>query len=97
MSLIQRVERAQQQLAEAEAEREAPEARTPVPVAPPPRAPVAIPVTPDQRVAREDLLHEVRLRLQDEVMTAFDTLLDLKDPAELRTKVEAIIAGGATS
>jgi len=87
MSLIQRVERAQQQLADAEA----PEAKATVPVAPPPRAPVAIPVSSDQRVARQELLHEVRLRLQDEVMTAFDTLLDLKDPAELRTKVEAIV------
>jgi pilus assembly protein CpaF len=87
MSLIQRVERAQaqQQLADA------PEAKTAPPVAPPPRPPVAIPVTSSQRAAREDLLHEVRLRLQDEVMSAFDKLLDLKDPAELRTKVEAMV------
>ena len=89
MSLIQRVERAQQQLAEAAA----PAAKKTVPVAPPPPplAPVAIPVSSGQRAAREDLLHEVRLRLQDEVMTAFDTLLDLKDPSELRTKVEAMV------
>jgi pilus assembly protein CpaF len=87
MSLIQRVERAQQQLAEAEA----PAAKNTVPVAPPPRIPVAIPISSDQRQAREDLLHEVRLVLQDEVMAAFDTLLDLKDPADLRAKVTAIV------
>src|SRR3990170_4233312 len=87
MSLIQRVERAQQQLAEAEA----PAARAAAPAAPPPRPPVAIPISSDQRAAREELLLEVRLRLQDEVMTTFEKLLDLADPAELRTKVTAIV------
>ncbi|HEV2951728.1 MAG TPA: CpaF family protein, partial [Actinomycetota bacterium] len=80
---MQRVERAQQQLAEAEA----PVARAPAPVAPT----VPIPLSSETRAAREELLLEVRLRLQDEVMTAFDTLLDLADPADLRTKVTAIV------
>ena len=87
MSLIQRVERAQQQLAEAEPRPRPPQAggRTGRASASPP---VAIPVSSEQRAAREELLHEVRLRLQDEVMSAFDTLLDLDDPAELRAKVD---------
>src|SRR5687768_4336913 len=84
MSLIQRVERAQQQRAEA------PEAKAAAPVAPPP-PPVAVPISPDRRAARDELLLEVRMRLQDEVMTAFDSLLDLKNPAELRSKVTALV------
>ena len=82
MSLIERVERAQQRI-------EAPEARTqpPAPVAPPPPPPQSA----DRVARREELLHEFRLRLQDEVMVAFDSLLDVADPAELRTKVTAIV------
>jgi pilus assembly protein CpaF len=80
MSLIQRVERAQQ-LAES------PEAEAPVPVAPPPPTPPS----PDRVAMRGELLHELRLRLQAEVMTVFDTLLDVANPAELRKKVEVIV------
>jgi pilus assembly protein CpaF len=73
MSLLQRVERAQQP------------ADVPVmPAAPPP------PPTPARVAARDDLLRQIRLRLQDEVMAAFGSILDA-NPAELRTKVEGIV------
>jgi pilus assembly protein CpaF len=36
-------------------------------------------------------MRDVRVRLQDEVMGAFDTLLDIKDPAELQAKLEVIV------
>ena len=74
MSLIQRVERAQR-LAEN------PEAVEIVAVPPP------APPSPSRVAMREELLRDLRFRLQDEVMGAFDTLLDISDPAELRTKV----------
>src|SRR4029453_9907248 len=38
-----------------------------------------------------ELLHEFRLRLQEEVMVVFDKLLDVTDPAELRGKVTALV------
>ena len=41
--------------------------------------------------AREDLLRQIRLRLQAEVMIAFDSLLDITDPDQLRAKVDAIV------
>jgi pilus assembly protein CpaF len=78
VSLLKRVERAQQ-LADD------PTAEAPV-VAPPPLAPSA-----DRLAAREALLLDIRLRLQDEVMGAFDTLLDLTDETELLGRVEAIV------
>ena len=78
MSLLKRVERAQQ-LADD------PTAEAPV-VAPPPLAPSAARVA-----AREELLLSIRLRLQDEVMGSFDTLLDLTDETELLGRVEAIV------
>jgi pilus assembly protein CpaF len=77
MSLLQRVERAQR-LAET------PDA--PVVVPPPPPPP-----TPARVAAREDLLRDIRLHLQDEVTASFDSLLDVTDPAELQGKVEAIV------
>ena len=92
MSLIQRVERAQQQLLETAETRAAAAA---VPVVPSP--PVAVPISSERRAAREELLHEIRLRLQTEVMSAFDTLLDLANPDELRAKVTAIVERIVTS
>jgi pilus assembly protein CpaF len=79
MSLLQRVERAQQPVDDSNG-------GAPEPVAPPPPAP-----TPARVAAREGLLREIRLRLLDEVTATFDTLLDITNPAELRTKVEAIV------
>ena len=120
MSLLQRVERAQQAIRASEAmaasggdaplpDMEAIEASTtglslvaipvasPVPVeASPPVAPTPVgpsgtnglkqPRTP----VREDLLHEVRLRLQAEGVGAFHDLLEAKD-TEVRPKIEALV------
>jgi pilus assembly protein CpaF len=78
MSLSQRVERAQQR-------GDTPTAGALVPVPPP------APQKPGRAAAREELLRDIRLRLQDEVMSAFDSLLDVSDPTELRSKVEVIV------
>ena len=78
MSLFQRVERAQQPA----------DSRTAsAPVAVPPPAPRSA----AQVAAREELLRDIRLRLQDEVMSAFDTLLDVADPGDLQAKVVVIV------
>jgi pilus assembly protein CpaF len=37
------------------------------------------------------LLRDIRLRLQDEVMSAFDSLLDVSDPTELQSMIEVIV------
>jgi pilus assembly protein CpaF len=87
MSLSSRLERAQQRAAALEIEDE--EELEEVEVPEPPPAP--IPQSPDRIAARSELLHEFRLRLQDEVMVVFDSLLDVTDPAELRRKVTAIV------
>ena len=87
MSLSSRVERAQQRAVAVEAEED--EEEVEVEVAPPPPPPP--PVSPVRYAAREELLHSFRLRLQDEVMSAFDSLLDLADPEQLRSKVEVIV------
>ena len=78
MSLLQRVERAQQQA-------DAPNASALVPVPPP--APPNMARLP----AREELLRDIRLRLQEEVMSAFGSLLDVTDPTDLHNKVEVIV------
>ena len=75
MSLRQRVERAQ-------LGPNVPNAGALVPV-PPPVAP-----NPTRIAAREELLGTVRLRLQNEVIGAFDSNLDVSNSAEVRTKVE---------
>ena len=79
MSLLERVERAQQQ---------------PVadPKAAPPEPPVVAPPTPtpERVAARDELLRQIRQKLQDEVQVVFTTLLDSK-AEDLRTKVEAIV------
>src|SRR3954453_17992988 len=41
-------------------------------------------------VVREEMLHLIRVRLQQQVIHAFDALLDVK-PVEIRTKIEGII------
>ena len=75
MSLSSRLERAQQlaQAQEADEADEADEVEAVEEVAPP--APV--PQSADGAARRSGLLHEYRLRLQDEVMVAFDSLLDV--------------------
>jgi pilus assembly protein CpaF len=78
MSLLQRVERAQQGADPANA-------GAMVPVAPPPPPPSAATLA-----GREELLRNVRLRLQVEVISAFDTLLDVS-PADARAKIEGIV------
>jgi pilus assembly protein CpaF len=78
-SLMQRVERAQQG-----GDTSTPKAVAPV--APPPPAPQ----TGTRLAEREELLRNVRLRLQAEVVTAFDSLLDTT-PAEANTKIEGLV------
>jgi pilus assembly protein CpaF len=78
MSLLQRVERAQQAAEGANA--------PVVPVAPPPPTPPSSAST----ASREEMLRNVRLRLQAEVISSFDSLLDAPDTA-IREKVEGMI------
>jgi pilus assembly protein CpaF len=78
MSLMQRVERAQQVADNPSA----------VAVAPP-VSPVVL--TTSSRVPeREELLRNVRLRLQEEIVGAFNTLVDAT-PADARAKIEALV------
>jgi pilus assembly protein CpaF len=78
MSLMQRVERAQQVA-------DNPSALAVVP----PVSPVVL--TTSSRVPeREELLRNVRLRLQEEIVGAFNTLVDAT-PAEARAKIEALV------
>jgi pilus assembly protein CpaF len=78
MSLLSRVERAQQGAEKSVAAGAAP-------VAPPP------PPTPSTRAPdREELLRTVRLQLQAEVITAFDSLLD-SSATDVSTKIEGIV------
>jgi len=79
MSLLQRVERAQQLGDTANA------TAALVPVPPP------APRNAGQVAAREELLREIRLRLQDEVMGAFHLLLDVTNPTELQARIEVIV------
>jgi pilus assembly protein CpaF len=82
MSLLRRVERAQQALANSGAGALVPVMAPTVPAAPPPPA-VRTP-------ARDALLLDIRHRLVDEVINAFDTLLDA-DAADIRLKIEGIV------
>ena len=80
MSLLRRVERAQQALAATGSGELVPVMDPPPPVLPPqPRTP-----------AREALLNDIRHRLVGEVINAFDTLLDDK-VTDVRTKIEGIV------
>jgi pilus assembly protein CpaF len=80
MSLLQRVERVRQG---ADIEN----GGAMVPVAPPPPPPP----TPARVSAREELLRDVRVRLQGEVMTASASLLDASNAADIHSEVEAIV------
>jgi len=77
MSLLKRFEQAQQRA-------DAPNAGATVPVPPP------APPNPARAATREALLRDFRLRLQNEVMSASDSLLDVSDATDLRSKVEVI-------
>jgi pilus assembly protein CpaF len=81
MSLSQRVEKA---LKDAE------KAVETAPVEGPPERPglrAALTATP----GREALLADIRARVQTEAIDAFETLLDVTDPAELRTRIAGVI------
>jgi hypothetical protein len=99
MSLLRRVERAQQaaELAQREAA-SGTSSRPLVPVMTPPvQSDIAAPTTlvpvlgaVSRNPARDDLLREIRMRLQGEVISAFDTLLDVK-ATDVHQKIEAIV------
>jgi pilus assembly protein CpaF len=55
----------------------------------PPAAPPPAPPTVGRVVAREELLGSVRLRLQNEVISGFDSNTDISNAPEIRKKVEA--------
>src|SRR5258706_1825743 len=78
MSLMQRVERAQQVAYNPSAV-----------VVAPPVSPVVL-TTSSRAPEREELLHNVRLRLQEEIVGAFNTLVDAT-PAEARAKIEGLV------
>jgi pilus assembly protein CpaF len=77
MSLMQRVERAQQG------------ADNPSAIAIVPVSPVVL-TTSSRAPEREELLRNVRLRLQEEIVGAFDTLVDAT-PAEARSRIETLV------
>ncbi len=77
MSLMQRVERAQQG------------ADNPSAIAIVPVSPVVL-TTSARAPEREELLRNVRLRLQEEIVGAFDTLVDAT-PAEARSRIETLV------
>ena len=77
MSLLQRVERAQHGA-------DIPNTGALVPVGP------GAPPKPAPSPAREELLREIRVRLQDEVIRTFDALREVSGAADARSKVEGI-------
>jgi len=77
MSLMQRVERAQQG------------ADNPSAIAIVPVSPVVL-TTSSRAPEREELLRNVRLRLQEEIVGAFDTLVDAT-PDEARSRIETLV------
>src|SRR4051794_30323875 len=79
MSLIQRVERAQQGA-------DLPKAETELVVAPP--APTTVVRTP----ARDELLRGITLLLQQEVTRSFGTVVDAQ-PSEIRGTIEGVVDG----
>ena len=90
MSLLQRVERAQQ--AANTAANAPPSHGAPAAPVPPPNAlvPVIDPARPSSRTpAREELIREIRLILQTEIVSAFDSLVDAP-PDEVRPRIEGI-------
>jgi pilus assembly protein CpaF len=88
MSLSQRVEKALKGAAEAAAEAVQAERAAERPAERPGfRSALAASVVP----GREALHTEIRARVQTEAIGAFETLLDVTDPVELRTRIAAII------
>ncbi len=84
MSLLKRVERAQQQSG-------TPHAGAPASVPP---APAGAPPASLNRVrvaAREEMLRDIRQLVQDEVQGALDSLLDVANPGDLQGKVATIV------
>jgi pilus assembly protein CpaF len=80
MSLSQRVERAQKQQQPGDQQPDEPStALVPAPPAPP-RAP-----------GRQEMLRGVTMRLQDEVVNAFDSKLDVKNSADVRARIERMV------
>ena len=78
MSLLQRVERAQHGA-------EIPNTGAMVPVGP------AEPPKPAQLPAREEFLRQIRVRLQDELVRAFDDRREVPGAADARSKVEGVV------
>ena len=88
MSLSQRVEKALKGAAEKAAEAVPAERQAGQPAdRPGVRSPLAAALVP----GREALHAEIRARVQSEAIGAFETLLDITDPNELRTRIAAII------
>jgi pilus assembly protein CpaF len=88
MSLLRRVEKAQQAAGTSGAGALVP-VTPPTPPAPP--TPSRMPPPPQQAVAtRDELLTSIRHRLQAEVIRAFDSLLDTS-PSDVRGKIEGIV------
>jgi pilus assembly protein CpaF len=87
VSLSQRVERAQHQAENAEKAEAGGRTRT----SSPDRA--LVPARPDapRNPAREEMLRGIRLRLVEETIGAFDPKLDVKNPADVRAKIEGIV------
>jgi pilus assembly protein CpaF len=103
MSLLRRVERAQQaaELAQQAAEGQVLRQLVPVMAPTPPTPPATPPTQPrheprlhpgagQRGPTRDELIREIRMKLQGQVINAFDTLLDAK-PAEVRQKIEGIV------
>jgi pilus assembly protein CpaF len=78
MSLLQRVERAQHGA-------DIPNAGAPVPAGP------GAPPKPAPSPAREELLREIRVRLLDELIKAFDALREVPGAADARSKIEGTV------
>src|SRR6185369_13793680 len=94
MSLMQRVERAQQQNNAAAPPAGTPAAAPPSPPTPPvetgPPAALVPVMAHAPNPARAALLHEVRLRLQTAIVSAFNELLDVPH-AEVRLRIQGIV------
>ena len=56
-----------------------------------PRVAAAAPATTTRDSGREQSLREIRGRVQDKVVSAFDTLLDVSEPADIRNKITGIV------
>ena len=83
VSLSQRVEKAQRKAKVTESD----EAQEP----PVERALVPRPAAPPRNPARDEMIRGIRLRLVAEIIGAFDPKLDVKNPAEVRAKIEGIV------